>query len=239
MIFRHVVVMLMLAGVTACGQQAGSTTSETVTTPTSAGTANSSPAPAYAATKLVVNETRGSNTVDVTLPQVSGGTPAVRDRFNSGMHAALEDLLGPAVDTAIYDGSLLDGDSSRITTLGPNVVGGVAIFNWYAQGAAHPNNSVATIVIDARTAKPVLLKDIWTDPQAAATKLAALVTRIDNCTEPVEPSLDTFLDWVPTPEGFHVYVPVAHVLGDYLPVTVPWNDIADLMTPQMRTALIG
>ena len=44
---------------------------------------------------------------------------------------------------------------------------------------------------------------------------------------------------VPTPEGFHVYVPVAHVLGDYLPVTVPWNDIADLMTPQMRTALIG
>ena len=70
-------------------------------------------------------------------------------------------------------------------------------------------------------------------------QLATLVTRIDNRTEPVEPALDTFLDWVPTPEGFHVYVPVAHVLGDYLPVTVPWNDIADLMTPQMRTALIG
>ncbi len=240
MIFRHVVVMLMLAGVTACGQQAGSTTSETVTTPTSAGTANSSPAPAYAATKLVVNETRGSNTVDVTLPQVSGGTPAVRDRFNSGMHAALEDLLGPAVDTAIYDGSLLDGDSSRITTLGPNVVGGVAIFNWYAQGAAHPNNSVATIVIDARTAKPILLKDVWTDPQAAAAKLSTLVVRIDDRIGPLDPAtMDNVLDWLPTPEGFHVYVPVAHVLGDYLPVTVPWAEIAELMTPAMRAALVG
>lgn len=236
MIVRRGLTVLMLAGVTACAPQGGSTTTETVTTPTSPGTSS---AAAYTATTVAVNETRGTNIVDVTLPQLAGGAPAVRDRFNSGMHAALEDLLGPAVDTTINDGSLLDGDSSRVTALGPNVVGGVAIFNWYAKGAAHPNNSVATIVIDARTAKPVLLTDIWTDPQAAAAKLATLVTRIDNRTEPVEPSLDTFLDWVPTPEGFHVYVPVAHVLGDYLPVTVPWNDIADLMTPQMRTALIG
>lgn len=234
---RRAFVVLMVAGLTACGHPSGSSTSEPVTTPVVTGTSS---ATTYTATTVKVDETHGSNTVDVTLPQVTGGTAAVRDRFNSGMRAALDDLLGPAVDTTINDGSLLDSDGSRVTALGPNVVAGVAIFNWYAKGAAHPNNSVATIVIDAETAKPVLLTDIWTDPQAAATKLTALVTRLDNRIDPLDPvTLDNFLDWVPTPEGFHVYVPVSHALGDYLPVTVPWNDIADLMTPAMRTKLAG
>ena len=69
-----------------------------------------SSATTYTATTVKVDETHGSNTVDVTLPQVTGGTAAVRDRFNSGMRAALDDLLGPAVDTTINDGSLLDSD---------------------------------------------------------------------------------------------------------------------------------
>ena len=112
MIVRRGLMVLMLAGVTACAPQGGSTTTETVTTPTSPGTSS---AAAYTATTVAVNETRGTNTVDVTLPQLAGGAPAVRDRFNSGMRAALEDLLGPAVDTTINDGELLDDvvDSRR------------------------------------------------------------------------------------------------------------------------------
>ncbi len=45
------------------------------------------------------------------------------------------------------------------------------------------------------------------------------------------------MNWVPTPEGFHGYAPVIHAAGDYLPGTVPWDKVSDLMTPQMRTAL--
>jgi hypothetical protein len=80
----------------------------------------------------VVNETRGSNTVDVTLPQVSVG----RDRFNSGMHAALERSARAAVDICDLRRLAVGRRQQPDHTLGPNVVGGVAIFNWYAQGAA-------------------------------------------------------------------------------------------------------
>ena len=110
---RRGLTVLMLAGVTACAPQGGSTTTETVTTPTSPGTSS---AAAYTATTVAVNETRGTNTVDVTLPQLAGGAPAVRDRFNSGMHAALEDLLG--VDIGPVDAEaghhLLKGARQRV-----------------------------------------------------------------------------------------------------------------------------
>jgi len=222
--------VLVIAAATACGEQDAPTTSFTAAT-----TAQS----AYQATSILVDETRGPNTVKVNLPQVMGGSPAVRDRFNSGMRTALDDLAGPAVDTTIDDGTLMGDERSGVTTLGPHVVGGVAIFNWYAKGAAHPNNSVATIVIDAGTAKPVMLQDIWTDPQAAVVRLATVLPQIDDRVGALEPGLDIYANWVPTPDGFHVFVPVIHAMGDYLPVTVPWDKISDLMTPQMRTALAG
>ncbi len=198
------------------------------------------PADGYQASSMLIDDTRGTTVIKVNLPQVRGGSPAVRDQFNIGMRTALDDAVGPDSNTTVDDGSLVGDERSRVTNLGPHVVGGVAVFNWYSKGAAHPNNSVATIVIDADTAQPVLLNDIWTDPQAAAERLSTLVPQIDSRVDPLTPpALDTFLNWVPTPEGFHVYVPVAHALGDYLPVTVPWDQIADLMKPERRSALTG
>ncbi|RDH77074.1 hypothetical protein DVS77_19115 [Mycolicibacterium moriokaense] len=189
---------------------------------------------------LPVKETRGSNAIDVQLPQVTGGMAAVRDRFNSGMRAALGDLSGPASDTTIDDGQLPGDERSRVTTITPHVVAGVAIFNWYSEGAAHPNNGVATIVIAADTAQPILLTDVFGDQQAAAERLTTSVTQINSDVGPLTPpSIDTFLNWVPTPQGFHTYVPVNHAMGDYFPVTVPWDQISDLMSPEMRTALIS
>lgn len=216
---------------------ASPTVSSTMSTPV---TTTTTAAADYRATSASVDETRGSNTVRVALPQIAGGSAAVRDRFNSGMRTALDELVGPDSDTTIENGSLIGDERSRVTALGPHVVGGVAIFNSYTKGAAHPYNSVATIVIDADTAQPIMLDSLWTDRQAAAERLSALVTQIDDRVEPINPPvLDTFVNWVPTPRGLHVYVSAAHVLGDYLPVTVPWDKISDLMTPRMRAALAG
>lgn len=187
-----------------------------------------------------VREQRGSNSINVQLPQIAGGSAAVRDRFNDGMRTALEDLVESASDTTVNDGALAGDERSRVTTVTPHVVAGVAVFNWYGAGAAHPNNSVATITIAADTAQPIVLKDVFVDQQATAERLSTIVTRMDDRVGPLTPpSIDTFLNWVPTPEGFHTFIPVAHALGDYLPMTVPWDQISDLMTPAMRTALIS
>ena len=185
-----------------------------------------------------MQETHGATSINVQLPQVSGGTEAVRDRFNKGMRAALDQFVGPDSDTTVEDGTLPGDERSRVTTITPHVVAGVAVFNWYTKGAAHPNNSVATIAINVDTAQPILLTDVFSDQQAAAERLSTLVTQINSDVAPVDAKIDNFLNWVPTPQGFHVYVPVAHAMGDYFPVTVPWDQISDLMTPAMRSALI-
>ncbi|MFI8772588.1 hypothetical protein ACIGKQ_10555 [Gordonia sp. NPDC062954] len=190
-------------------------------------------------TLLRTDGRRASTTYDVQLPQVDGGTPAVRDRFNSGMRAALDDVVTGLTDTTVSDGSLADDERSRITTITDDVVAGTAIFTTYAQGAAHPNNHVATITIDAHTAQPILFDDVFVDTDAAAAQLAAAVARIDPRVDPTHPDVDNFLNWVPLANGFHTYVPVVHALGDWLPVTVPWDEISALLRPGMADQLSG
>ena len=238
---------MIAAAATACSQQAAQEAPSTVTvtasgaSPTSSSPGSStSPTPAapFEATLLRVQEKPGTNSINVQLPQVTGGSADVRDRFNNGMRAALDDLAGPATDTTIEDGELAENERSRVTTITPHVVAGVAIFNWYAKGAAHPNNGVATIAINADTADPILLTDVFGDQDAAAQRLSTAVTRLNPDVVPFDQSMDQFLNWVPTPNGFRVYVPVIHAMGDYWPVTVPWDEISDLMTPAARSTLI-
>lgn len=250
------VVLLGALVLGACGQQ-GAEPSGTTREPSSAAAASAAstssseapspsstaPPPAesepYAATLVPVQETRGSTTIDVQLPQVTGGAADVRDRFNSGMRSALDDVVGPDSDVTVQDGALVDEDGSRVTTITDHVIAGVAIFNWNTVGAAHPNNSVATITVSVDTAQPILLSDVFADQQAAADRLSTIVPQLDGRVEILPPtSIDAFLNWVPTEQGFRTYVSVIHAMGDYLPVTVPWDQISDLMTPGMQAALI-
>lgn len=239
---------LIAAAATACAQQTAQEATSTQSAPASSASPStssaSSSAPAtpsgrFEATLLPVQETQGTTSINVQLPQVSGGTAAVRDRFNKGMRTALDQVVGPDSDTTLEDGTLPGDERSRVTTITPHVVTGVAVFNWYTKGAAHPNNSVATVTINVDTAQPILLTDVFSDQEAAAERLTTLVTQINSDVGPLTPpSIDNFLNWVPTTEGFHVYVPVAHAMGDYFPVTVPWDQISELMTPAMRSPLV-
>ncbi|MED5803143.1 hypothetical protein VX037_19135 [Gordonia sp. Z-3] len=193
----------------------------------------------YRPTLVRTDGRRASTTYDVQLPRIDGGESAVRDRFNSGMRAALDDVVTGLTDTTVSDGSLADDERSRVTTITDDVVAGTAIFTTDAQGAAHPNNHVATIAIDAHTAAPILLDDVFLDTDSAAAELAAAVARIDPRVDPVYPDIDNFLNWVPLANGFHTYVPVVHALGDWLPVTVPWDEISALLRPGMADQLSG
>ncbi|MEE4023864.1 hypothetical protein V1Y59_12310 [Gordonia sp. PKS22-38] len=243
-----VVCVAVAAG--ACGDDDGTpipatrslqTTSMPISAPDGAASPQSSApaATAYQPALVHVNGNRGSTRFDADLPQVRGGRDDVRDRFNDGMRIAFDDIISSYVATTVGDGSLLGDERSRVTTITDGVVAGVLILNTYSDGAAHPNNHVATITIDAEDARPIRLTDVFTDPAAAAAVLAQAVTRIDSRVDYVAPEVNTFLNWVPLAEGFHTYVPVAHALGDWLPVTVPWDDITDLLRPGMADRLGG
>lgn len=185
-------------------------------------------------------------TYQVDLPQLRGGDLAVRDRFNTGMHAALDDHLKPAGDavpTTIAPGQLADAAKSAVSHIGSGAVAGVLLLNIYVDRAAHPFNAVATTVIDAQTAEPIVITDLFNDETVGLTRLTDTITaeiatdeRLAGQQAP-EPVADQLADWLPSPAGLVVYIAVAHVLGDYYPVLVAWDDLTDVLLPEMREKL--
>lgn len=180
----------------------------------------------------------------VALPQIAGGPTAPRDRFNQGMRATLTDLTAtlagdshhPAV---VADGSLAEGEKSRVATISRNLIAGVGVYYWDG-GGAHPNHSVATIVIDAHTSRPILIADVFTNVDAAAPRLMELARAADRSGR-LSGSMPVVArdlsNWLPTADGFHLYAPVVHAYGDYVPVTIPWDQVAELLKPGMLQTL--
>jgi hypothetical protein len=187
----------------------------------------------YSATTTRIRSKTAAFAYNITLPQLAGGTAAVRDRFNAAMHAALSDA------TAVGTGTVADGEipydcdeASGVTRIGAHVVAGVLITNRYS-GGAYPANQLGTVVID--TAQPIQLASVLRNPAHAWDTLAGLAPTLVPAGEPKleTPTAtgDSFTEWLPSPAGLTVYFEVPHVLGDFHPVLFPWARIRDLFTP--------
>jgi hypothetical protein len=97
-------------------------------------------------------------------------------------------------------------------------------------------------VIDSRTAKPVMLVDLFTDPQAALNVLSGQTRTIlakDGLEIPpdepgAQPKAENFANWIPTADGLEFHFG-EYQFGTRLPavVTVPWSTVADMLTPAM------
>ena len=193
-----------------------------------------------------VDGTAGTVTYKAELPQLKGGDAAVRDKFNAGMRAALDDYLKPTDDNVpvtVAPGVLGEDDRSEVSHIGTGAVAGVLLLNIFVDHAAHPFNAVATTVIDAHTAAPIMITDLFADQTAGFTALVdgiksamAAEEKLANQSAP-EPVADQLANWLPDDDGLVVYVPVAHVLGDYYPVTVSWDTLAGVLAPGMRDKL--
>ena len=135
--------------------------------------ANSTAAEPFTGYLEPVGGTKDNITYQVDLPQVRGGDTAVREKFNSSMRTALDDYLEPdeSRSTTVAPGALVDDHKSAVTHVGPGSVAGVLIMNIFVERSAHPFNTVSTVVIDAHTAAPIMLSDLFTDPEAGMTKL--------------------------------------------------------------------
>ncbi|MGA5541515.1 hypothetical protein ACPCIR_06645 [Mycobacterium sp. NPDC051198] len=176
----------------------------------------------------------------VTIPQLSGGDPAVTARFNAAMQASRAGMPAQSADMSVDDGELPGGFGSGVTRIGSGVVAGRMVLLWYGKGAAHPNHSLGTVVIATHTATPVTVDDLYQDRAAAQARLRTLLPQLDTSGRLNESSVsgeDIDTNWLPTSSGLEVYVSVAHVMGDYVVVTVPWDQIADQLRPGMLDAL--
>ncbi len=175
----------------------------------------------------------------VGLPQVSGGDRQVRAAFNGYLDAILVTLTGQPSGNGmtIEDSKLGSAEHSR-TVIGASTLSGVVIVMGYAKGAAHPNIDVETAVVNSRTGE--LIAEPFTDPQTATKTLAELAAAGDQTGRlRGGASYSSFTSWIPLPEGLHIYVAVPHVLGDYVPVTIPWDKAAGLLKPDVRAVLVG
>ncbi|MCV7337346.1 hypothetical protein H7K12_20295 [Mycobacterium senegalense] len=138
------------------------------------------------------------------------------------------------------DGELPGGYGSGVTKIGSGVVAGRIVLLWYGKGAAHPNQSLGTVVIQTRDAAPVTVEDLYQDRAAAQARLRTLLPQLDTSRRLTAQQVsgeDIDTNWLPTSSGLEVYVSVAHALGDYVVVTVPWDRIADVLRPGMLDVL--
>ena len=109
---------------------------------------------------------------------------------------------------------------------------------------AHPTPIVATVVVNADTAAPITLGDLFPDLPAGLQALSDSSARLlpetvagpDFDRSGIEPTEANFANWLATPAGmeihFNDYQVGPHAIG-LVTVTVPWEDLADVIDPEL------
>lgn len=183
-----------------------------------------------------------AKTWNISVDLISGGDPQVTRVFNESARAVVNRQLG----------SYQHGDtvSSWTFQTTPTIYfGGASIAEliegvFMGKGAAHPLNTIGTVVIDSRSGKPLTLSDLFTDKQAGLNRLAEQTKKIfptqyansvllDD--DPgVAPTDENFAHWVPTPPGLVLFFS-DYQFGHGTPrITVPWPALHDLLAPGME-----
>ncbi|MDF0531812.1 hypothetical protein P0W64_19910 [Tsukamurella sp. 8F] len=209
--------------------------------PPSTAPAAAGPASGYIPGTTVVSGTEGESKYRTTIPTLTGGSPAVVERFRAAVRAGQRAVLpGSEADGRRYtteDGVVPAGFRTAVTSITPYLVSGLIVAESFAYRAAHPYTSIATIVIDTATASPIAFDDVFTDPATALARMRSLAPGLDGSRRLQDAGYDDFRDWLPRRDGFQAFVSVPFVLGSYIPVTVPWAKLSDLMRPGMLQKL--
>lgn len=191
-------------------------------------------------------DTRGAADSDaktwtLSVDLISGGDSRVTQAFNDGVQAIANKQL-----ESYRTGDTVPNWNFQTT---PTIYfGGASVAEviegvFMGKGAAHPLNSVGTVVIDSRTGKSLTLGDLFTDKQAGLNRLSEQTKKIfptqyDHSisleNDPgAAPTDENFANWIPTPSGLELHF-ADYQFGHGLPrITVPWDALTDVLAPGM------
>jgi hypothetical protein len=170
----------------------------------------------------------GRTSFDLTLPTFSGPlAESVNRRVRRSADEGVKEFSDDAPDDMGSDVQV----EGTVTVNDGRTVQVALEFSYYAQGAAHPTDSVSTVVLRRADASPVLLADVLSSPSkalAAALRHASEVAAEDGRDDPagsLTTRLKDWADWQADADGFTFrfddYAAGSHAAG-LRSVDVPW-----------------
>jgi hypothetical protein len=178
---------------------------------------------AVAKTSISGATTDRMGTWDARIVELSEGDPAVVEAFNhAGQVSAQEQIDRAEIES--NPGEQWHFESNGQVTFRSIAVGQLILGTHYY--GAHPTSYIGTVVIDSRTADPIMLTDLFADGQAGLNRLSELTG--------AEPRAENFANWIPTAEGLEIHF-APYQFGIALPETkiVAWTALTDLLAPAM------
>jgi hypothetical protein len=180
-------------------------------------------------------------TWSIEIGKLAGGDPAVAEVFNHASETVAREQLA-AVKAGVSGGRTEWNFESYATVSFRSIAVAQLTFGTLYYGA-HPSHEIATIVIDSRSTDPIMLTDLFTDPQAGLNRLSDQTKVILSSEHGLEiasdepgaaPIAPNFANWIPTAEGLEFHFE-PYQFGPRLPevITVPWAAVSDLLTPAM------
>lgn len=162
-------------------------------------------------------------TWDARIVELSEGDPAVVEAFNHASRASAQEQIDRA-EVESNPGEQWNFESHGQVTFRSIAVGQLILGTHYY--GAHPTSYISTVVIDSRSADPIMLTDLFSDEQAGLNRLSELTG--------AEPRAENFVNWVPTAEGLEIHF-APYQFGIALPETktVAWTALTDLLSPVM------
>jgi hypothetical protein len=160
---------------------------------------------------------------DADIATLSGGDPAVVEAFNRAVRTSASDQIDEAKG-GVYGGEEWNFESKGQITFRSTAVAQLIVGNLYY--GAHPTAYISTVVIDSRSANPIMLTNLFTDAAAGLKRLSEQTGAL--------PEAQNFANWIPTNAGLEIHFS-PYQFGIALPETktVPWSAVSDLLAPVM------
>lgn len=188
----------------------------------------------FTATVEKVKRFLGTVFVDVELPKVQGGDPAVASVFNDEMGTALQ-----AQADQVTAGTLQGRPGSGVR-IGERVFSGVLRTAAVDLTTASSTPMVSTLVVDAQSGSIITLASLFSDLD---TGLATLVTEAETLgpstaagsdfdTTKLQPTEEMFGRWSAETSGMKVFFAegaVAPESAGVVELIIPWDNLGDVM----------
>jgi hypothetical protein len=190
----------------------------------------------YTATSEQVRRILGTVVVDVELPQVQGGAPDVAKVFNDQMQKVLETQADSLA------GGTLESRTGSGVRIGKQVLSGLlrTAATDFRKGTS--TALAGTVVVDAESGSFITLSSLFKDEDTGLRKLAELAQELgpttsvgaDFTSTNLQPTEKVFEHWTAESKGMRVYFAqglVAPESQGIVELTVPWDDLGDVLKP--------